>query len=120
VDDAAVLAAMARAVDGAVRDLVHDDCRWVQMALKPLNCPAAGWVTTTLAEVKTFPPPTGIWLVVPSAAPPLAEPGVLPAGAALAVPDGLLLLAPQAVRVAARPARPMPASAPRRLVYMIG
>jgi len=46
-------------------------CRWVQMALNPSNCPAAGWVTTTLAEVKTFPPPTGISLVVPSAAPPV-------------------------------------------------
>jgi hypothetical protein len=119
VDDAAVLgavfAAVAGAVDGAVRDLVHDALQVGADGTESLELPAAGWVTTTLAEVKTFPPPTGIWLVVPSAAPSLAEAGMRPAGAALAVPDGLLAL--QAVRVAARPT---PASAPRRVASMVG
>src|SRR6202042_1784128 len=40
---------------------------WVQIALKPLNSPFVGWVTTTFSAVKIFPPPTGISLVVPSA-----------------------------------------------------
>src|SRR5207249_2436331 len=39
----------------------------VHAALKALNVPAAGWVTTTLAARKTFPPPTGTWAVGPSA-----------------------------------------------------
>src|SRR6478672_2494977 len=33
---------------------------WVQTALKALNCPDVGWVTTTFWSPKTFPPPTGI------------------------------------------------------------
>src|ERR1700759_1453634 len=60
---------------------------WVQIALKPLNCPAVGWVTTTFSAVKIFPPPTGISLVVPSAElspelspdPELPDPAVPPA-----------------------------------------
>ena len=33
---------------------------WVQMALKALNSPDLGWVTTTWAASKTLPPPTGM------------------------------------------------------------
>src|ERR1700704_5582595 len=32
---------------------------WVQTALNALYSPADGWVTTTWAEVKILPPPTG-------------------------------------------------------------
>src|SRR5665647_334698 len=33
---------------------------WVQTALKALNSPALGWVTTIFAVSKTLPPPTGM------------------------------------------------------------
>jgi hypothetical protein len=33
-------------------------------ALNALNSPAAGWVTTTFSAANTFPPPTGISLVL--------------------------------------------------------
>ena len=56
------------------------------MALNPLNCPTAGWATTTLAEVKTLPPLTGISLVVPSAAPPIYR---MKVAVATIVPSGL-------------------------------
>src|SRR5580693_1417314 len=87
--------------------------RWVQTALNALNSPAVGWVTTTFSAENTFPPPTGISLVLASAALPLfpacPDPEV--------VPDGELLLPPpHAARVAARPAKPAPASAARRVV----
>src|SRR6201996_5063641 len=103
--------------------------RWVQIALKPLNCPAVGWVTTTFSEVKILPPPTGISLVAPSAVPPPDEepPDEEPLDAELLAaaelpesPEPPPLLAPQAARVTPRPARPMPASAPRRVGSMIG
>src|ERR1700727_748904 len=48
----------------------------VQTALKALNWPADGWVTTTTCEGKIFPPPTGMAPVpdsAPAATPP-AEP----------------------------------------------
>src|ERR1035438_9065270 len=41
---------------------------WVQIALNPLKSPAVGWVTTTFGPPNTLPPPTGISLVVASAA----------------------------------------------------
>src|ERR1700761_9863047 len=67
--------------------------RWVQIALKPLNCPAVGWVTTTFSEVKIFPPPTGMSLVLARAVPPDDEPPEdellddEPPDAALLLPD---------------------------------
>jgi hypothetical protein len=36
----------------------------VQTALKALNWPAVGWVTTTFSAEKTLPPPTGMSLVL--------------------------------------------------------
>src|ERR1700760_3652063 len=48
---------------------LHRHPTWVQTALKALNSPLAGWVTTTLAAVKTFPLPTGMSLAVPSSLP---------------------------------------------------
>src|SRR5512142_1013371 len=117
-------------VPSATRSTRHP--RWLQTAVNALNCPAAGWVMTTFAEVMTVPPPTGISLVVASSAPPpdapelpvagdppAAPPEGVPAGAAFGVP-ARPLLPPQAVTVAARPARPMPASAPRRVVSRLG
>jgi hypothetical protein len=32
----------------------------VQVALKPWNCPAVGWVTTIFSSWNVLPPPTGI------------------------------------------------------------
>src|ERR1700749_1417170 len=43
---------------------------WVQTALKALKTPLDGWVTTTLAAVKTMPPPTGMSAASPSTVPP--------------------------------------------------
>ena len=40
---------------------------WVQTALKALNSPAVGWVTTTSWVAKILPPPTGMSLVAASA-----------------------------------------------------
>jgi len=95
----------------------------VQIALNALNCPLDGWVTTTFAAVKTFPPPDGISLVAPSTVPPpLDAEGCDPAAAALL--EGALLLAellllpPPPLLHAARtvtPARPAPASKVRRV-----
>jgi hypothetical protein len=45
---------------------------WVQTALKTLNSPAVGWVTTVVWAAKILPPPTGMALVAVSA--PAAEP----------------------------------------------
>src|SRR5580704_8734904 len=88
-------------------------CRWVQIALNALNSPAVGWVTTTFSAENTFPPPTGISLVLASGAlPPVPawpDPEAVP-------DDDELLLPPHAARVAARPAKPAPASAARRVV----
>jgi hypothetical protein len=89
---------------------------WVQTALNALNSPAVGWVTTTFSAENTFPPPTGISLVLASAAfllfPACPDPDVLP--------DDELLPPPHAARVAARPAKPAPASAARRVVSRPG
>src|SRR6185312_5358416 len=70
---------------------LHRHPTWVQTALKALNSPLAGWVTTTFAAVKTLPLPTGTSAAIPSRvpiwppflAPPFAEPPL-----ALALPDG--------------------------------
>src|ERR1700744_632376 len=87
---------------------------WVQIALKPLNSPAVGWVTTTFSAVKIFPPPTGISLVGPSAVlPPEPEPEPEPEPPDPDVPP---LPPPQAATTTATPATPMPARAPRRVV----
>jgi hypothetical protein len=87
-------------------------CWCVHTALKALNWPAAGWVTTTLSVAKTFPPPTGISLFVAS-----AWLGPEPVEAALpAVAEVLLVAALHAASAVARPARPTPASAARRVV----
>src|SRR5215469_12878700 len=111
----------------------------VQTALKPLNSPALGWVTTTLFAVKIMPPPTGTSLVLPSTfaawpppaplvapGPPLAAPPVSVA-VAVTMADGapgpvgrlagVLLGAAEAQPLAmpARPAMPAPASTARRV-----
>ena len=102
----------------------------VQIALKALYSPVAGWVTTTLAALNTFPPPSGISLAEPSTVPPPADTESLAAadllaGAALVVlaadallPDALLpdALDEQALSTPARPARPSPAPAPASTV----
>src|ERR1700729_2576639 len=108
--------------------------RWVQPAMNALNSPAVGWVTTTFSAENTFPPPTGISLVLASAALPLLaacpdpeaglDDGLLlppprlgprPArGAGRAA--GLLLPPPHAPRGVPKPAKPAPASAARRVV----
>src|SRR5271165_5143296 len=87
-------------------------CMCVQTTLNPLNWPAAGWVTTTRAAVKILPPPTGMSDVDVSAPPPGDAPPLL-AAAPLAEPTDP---PPQAASVPARPARPAPASRPRRVV----
>ena len=33
---------------------------WVQIAVKHLNSPSVGWVTTTSSSAKIVPPPTGM------------------------------------------------------------
>jgi hypothetical protein len=103
----------------------------VQTALKHLNSPAAGWVTTTFSLVKILPLPTGISLVVAS-----APDALFPLDAALGAEEGALGAAPpvvpvvapaaellelldppelQALTAPARPTRPAPASRPRRV-----
>src|ERR1700689_4121661 len=49
---------------------LHRHPTWVQTALKALKTPLAGWVTTTLASVKTTPPPSGMSAAWPSTVPP--------------------------------------------------
>src|SRR6202012_4949076 len=84
---------------------------WVQIALKPLNTPLVGWVTTTFSAVKIFPPPTGISLVVPSAVlPPEPEPEAEPPD-----PDVPPLPPPQSASTTATPAPPIPARVSRRV-----
>src|SRR3954452_15837896 len=79
-----------------------------QRVEKPLNCPAVGWVTTTLADAKTAPPPTGTSAVAPS--------GPLTAGAAAAPPSSDEPPSPQAVSAAPAAAMPTaPCSTARRL-----
>src|ERR1700733_637648 len=92
-------------------------CKWVQTALNALNSPAVGWVTTTFWAENTFPPPTGISLVLASAALPLLAAGPDPEAG---LDDGLLLPPPRAARGAARPVKPAPASAARRVVCPSG
>src|SRR5262245_20701377 len=48
--------------------LASGHCWCWQTELNPLNSPDIGWVTTTPAEAKTLPPPTGISLVLANAA----------------------------------------------------
>src|ERR1035437_483916 len=84
---------------------------WVQMALKALNSPALGWVTTIFAVSKTVPPPTGMSAALTTSLPEPAEPAApLPA---LPLWFAVLLPPPQAVRVAA-PATPGQQRHPRR------
>src|ERR1700744_1990098 len=64
---------------------LHRHPTWVQTALKALNSPLAGWVTTTLAAAKILPPPTGMSAAAPrTVTPPLALEGLAPPAAALA------------------------------------
>jgi hypothetical protein len=103
----------------------------VHTALKPLYSPADGWVTTTFAAVKTFPPPTVISLAEPSAV-PLPPAAALDDVALVGVPDvapsagglygtpltdelGLELGVEEQPASRAAPARPAPASAARRV-----
>jgi len=102
---------------------------WVQTALKALNSPDAGWVTTTFLASKIVPLPTGILLVAVSApaedagadadAPLLAAAVPAPVGAdvveALAGVELLEALELQAVMAPARPTKPTLASTPRRV-----
>src|SRR6202020_1137419 len=93
---------------------------WVQIALKPLNSPLVGWVTTPFSAVKIFPPPTGISLVVPRAVlPPELLPPELPPAPEPPDPDVPPLPPPQAATAAAMPTTPMPARAPRRVVSRV-
>src|SRR5277367_6087540 len=63
---------------------LHRHPTWVQIALKALKTPLDGWVTTTLASVKTVPPPSGMSAVRPSTVPP--EPAEPAAGPEVADP----------------------------------
>jgi hypothetical protein len=97
----------------------------VHTALNPLNSPAVGWVTTTRAEVKILPPPTGISLVVVSAPLPPAWPVPAPVPVPALPLEAVPLAAgaeppPHAASVPARPARPTPAIRPRRVVLASG
>ena len=106
----------------------------VQTALKALNSPEAGWVTTTFCAVKIMPLPTGISLVVASTSDALPEVPALDEllgvdagavdGRVSPVPADELLEPPelQALTAPARPTRPTPASTPRRVarVYRCG
>ena len=68
----------------------------VQTALNALYWSLTGWVTTTFAAVKTMPPPTGIWDVVPSSvpvAPPPAAAVLVAPPPVIAVPAGALVVA---------------------------
>src|ERR1035437_7086438 len=47
---------------------------WVQTALKALNSPALGWVTTIFVASKTLPPPTGMSATLITSLPEPAEP----------------------------------------------
>jgi hypothetical protein len=91
----------------------------VQTAVKALNCPAVGWVTTTFASVNTLPPPTGTSATGPSTAPAAgalegAEDGADVGAELVGVP--LVLLVLQAASTGKlTPARPATA-APRRTV----
>src|SRR5450631_2828981 len=76
---------------------------WVQIALKALNSPALGWVTTTFVASKTLPPPTGMSATLITT---LAEPAE-PAAAPAEPPAVLPLLPPQAATAAA-PTTPTP------------
>src|SRR5580692_2582361 len=72
---------------------LHRHPTWVQTALKALKTPLVGWVTTTLASVKTMPPPTGMSAVWPSTVPPAPAAGADPAGAADLAAAGALAVA---------------------------
>src|SRR5450759_4670539 len=78
---------------------------WVQMALKALNSPALGWVTTVFVASKTLPPPTGMSAALIASfgepAAPVALPAALPVEVAVAPPP------PHAARVTA-PTTPAP------------
>ena len=68
---------------------------WVQTALKALDSPALGWVTTIFAVAKTVPPPTGMSAALTTSLPDPAEPAEPPVWSAMLLPP------PQAARVAA-------------------
>jgi hypothetical protein len=57
---------------------LHRQPTWVQTALNALNCPLAGWVTTTFSAVKTVPPPTGTCDASPSSVPVIPPPVPVP------------------------------------------
>src|SRR5674476_21007 len=79
---------------------------WVQTALKALNSPALGWVTTIFVASKTLPPPTGMSATLITSLPEPAEPVPAPT-----VPPAVLAAPPpHAARVAA-PATPTPTTA---------
>src|ERR1035437_10432484 len=82
------------------------------MALKALNSPAFGWVTTTLVACKTVPPPTGMSASLTTSLAEPAEPAA--ALSALPVGDAELLPPPHAARVAA-PTTPTPATPTLRM-----
>ncbi|GHF03526.1 hypothetical protein GCM10010359_00320 [Streptomyces morookaense] len=92
---------------------------WVHTAENALNSPFAGWVTTTLLSLKTFPPPSGMSEV-------LARTGPLASAGALADADGelggaedvswyFLSEPPHAASAAASPAAPADTTTVRRL-----
>jgi hypothetical protein len=76
-----------------------------------LNWPAVGWVTTTLASVNTFPPPTGTSDTGPSTVPPLlVDADALDDGAELAAEVGAV---PAGAELLLEPASPLPPQAAR-------
>src|SRR5207248_325060 len=83
--------------------------RWVQVALKARNCPAAGWVTTTPSgprSGKIFPPSTGMSAAAIRTGP--SDDGAAFGGVAWLDP-------PHPASVTATAAAPAPASTARRV-----
>src|SRR6478752_1557764 len=89
-------------------------CLCVHTALKAWNCPAVGWVTTTLASFSTTPPPTGTSATRTCDADAVAEVCSLLDGLAAGSDD----LPPHAVSTAPAPSTPAPISTPRRVAVV--
>src|SRR6266487_3460909 len=89
----------------------------VHTAVKALNCPAVGWVTTTFWVSNTLPPPTGLSDVLADTP---AAPGLSPwspLSGVLVPPSGVL--SPQPASTATAPSAAAPASTARRVVSVM-
>src|SRR6266516_4735694 len=90
---------------------------WVQTAVNALNCPAAGWVTTTFWSWNTLPPPTGTSPVLIDAGAALVPPPDPPPPVPVPPPPVPVLSSePHPASVTATLAAPALASTVRRLV----